>query len=80
MENHEIRGFLDNRNETIGKKIRDAEMSKVPFMLVIGEKEADSDNVSVRKHHEGDIGVMETKIFVELINKEISKSISKFEH
>jgi threonyl-tRNA synthetase len=80
LENHEIRGFLDNRNETIGKKIREAEISKVPFMLVIGEKEAGSNNVSVRKHHKGDIGVMETISFVELINKEISKSISKFEH
>jgi threonyl-tRNA synthetase len=80
LENHEIRALLDNRNETIGKKIREAEMSKVPFMLIIGEKEAESDNVSVRKHHEGDMGVMETKSFVEIINKEISKSISNFEH
>ena len=62
------------------KKVREAEMSKVPFMLIIGEKEAELDNVSVRKHHVGDMGVMETKNFVELINKEISKSISNFEH
>jgi len=55
-------------------------MSKVPFMLIIGEKEAESDNVSVRKHHVGDMGGMEIKNFVELINKEISKSISNFEH
>ena len=80
LENHEIRALLDNRNETIGKKIREAEMSKVPFMLIIGEKEAELDNVSVRKHHEGNMGVMETKSFVEIINKEISKSISNFEH
>jgi len=78
LENNEIRAFLDNRNETIGKKIRDAEIEKVPFMLIIGEKEAEMDNISVRKHRKGDIGMMETENFVNLIKEEISKSISKF--
>ena len=80
LENNEIRAFLDDRNETIGKKIREAELSKVPFMLIIGEKEAEMDNVSVRKHREGDMGVMEAENFVSLIKEEISKSISKFEN
>jgi threonyl-tRNA synthetase len=78
LENNEIRAFLDDRNETIGKKIREAEMSKVPFMLIIGEKEAKTDNVSVRKHRVGDIGLMGAENFVNLIKDEISKSISKF--
>ena len=78
LENHEIRAFLDDRNETIGKKIREAEKSKVPFMLIIGEKETKMDNVSVRKHRVGDIGLMGAENFVNLIKEEISKSISKF--
>ncbi len=80
LENNEIRASLDNRNETIGKKIREAELSKVPFMLILGEKEAQTGNVSVRKHREGDMGAMSTEAFVELIEKDIHKSISKFEN
>ena len=79
LENNEIRACLDNRNETIGKKIRDAELSKVPFMLILGERESEMMNVSVRKHRKGDLGAMSSKSFVELINKEISQSISKFD-
>ena len=75
-----FRACLDNRNETIGKKIREAELSKVPFMLILGEKEAKTGNVSVRKHREGDMGTMSTEAFVELIGKEVYKSISKFEN
>ena len=80
LENNEIRGSLDNRNETIGKKIREAELSKVPFMLILGEKEAELNNVSVRKHRKGDVGVMSLESFAELIEKEVSESISKFEN
>ncbi len=79
LENNEIRALLDNRNETIGKKIRDAEMSKVPFMVIVGEKEAAEELVSVRKHREGDQGSMTIEAFAALVNNEISKSISKFE-
>ena len=80
LENNEIRASLDNRNETIGKKIREAELSKVPFMLILGEKEAEMENVSVRKHRKGDVGEMSLESFVKLINEEISESISKFEN
>jgi len=79
LENNEIRALLDNRNETIGKKIREAEMSKVPFMVILGEKEAAEELVSVRKHREGDQGSMTIEAFAALVNNEISKSISKFE-
>ena len=80
LENNEIRASLDNRNETIGKKIREAEISKVPFMLILGEKETKMENVSVRKHREGDLGMMDLKSFVRLIKDEISKNISNFEN
>ena len=80
LENNEIRASLDNRNETIGKKIRESELSKIPFMLILGEKEAEMENVSVRKHRKGDMGAMSPESFIELIKKEISESISNFEN
>ncbi|MBH45687.1 MAG: threonine--tRNA ligase [Flavobacteriaceae bacterium] len=80
LENSEIRASLDNRNETIGKKIREAEISKVPFMLIIGEKESENESISVRKHRQGDVGSMPVQAFIDLIENEISKSISKFEN
>jgi threonyl-tRNA synthetase len=64
LKNLDIRGFLDDRNEKIGRKIRDAEVSKVPFMLLVGEKEAAEGKVAVRKHGLGDQGVMDLKEFV----------------
>jgi threonyl-tRNA synthetase len=54
---HDIRGFVDDRNETIGKKIRDNEMKKIPFLLIVGEKEIEARAVSVRRQGEGDLGV-----------------------
>lgn len=59
----DIRGFVDDRNETIGKKIREAELKKVPIMLIIGEKEAESGTVSVRRQGEGDLGTMTVEAF-----------------
>jgi threonyl-tRNA synthetase len=73
LNNSDIRGFVDDRNEKVGKKIRDAEVSKVPYMLIIGEKEIENDMVSVRKHGEGDIGTMKTSEFANFLNKEIKK-------
>ncbi len=65
LKETDIRGFLDDRDEKIGRKIRDAEMKKVPFMLIVGEKEATESKVAVRKHGEGDKGVMGLTEFVE---------------
>ena len=79
LEKNDIRTSLDNRNETIGKKIRDSELNKVPYMLILGEKEDNNNNLSVRKRKEGDLGQMSTNEFVSLINGELSKSIAKFE-
>ena len=58
LENDEIRGLIDNRSETIGRKIRDAEIDKIPFMLVVGEKESKQEMISVRSHGGKDFGVM----------------------
>ena len=60
-----LSGELDERSETIGRKIRDAELRKVPFMLIVGEEEASAKTVAVRKKGEGDLGAMRVKGFVE---------------
>ena len=78
LENNEIRASLDSRNETIGKKIRQAEISKIPFMLVIGEKEYNTDSVSIRKHKQGDIGSKKLNEFASMVKSEVDKSISIF--
>ena len=79
LENNEIRALLDNRNETIGKKIREAELNKIPFMLIVGEQEAANENVAVRKHKEGDLGTLSIESLIEKVQEEISESISTFE-
>jgi threonyl-tRNA synthetase len=78
LENNEIRASLDSRNETIGKKIRQAEINKIPFMLIVGEKEYLNQSVSVRKHREGDLGNKTIENLVDLIKKEVDNSISNF--
>ena len=79
LKNHEIRAFLDDRNETIGKKIRESEISKVPYMIIIGEKEEENQTVSLRKHSEGDLGSFTTEKVVNMINKEVKSSLTSFE-
>jgi threonyl-tRNA synthetase (EC 6.1.1.3)/Ser-tRNA(Thr) hydrolase (EC 3.1.1.-) len=69
LNNYDIRGFVDARNEKVGKKIREAELTKIPFMLVVGEKEAETNQVAVRKRGGDDLGSMSIDKFVELINK-----------
>ena len=72
LKERDIRGFLDERNEKIGRKIRDAEVNKVPFMLLVGEKEAMENTVAVRKHGEGDKGVMDLNDFVATFSKDFA--------
>ncbi|SHI32980.1 threonyl-tRNA synthetase [Mesonia phycicola] len=79
LENHEIRGLADNRSETMGKKIREAEMNKLPYMLIIGEQEEQDGTVSVRKHGGEDLGAMKVEQFAELIKAEIGTSLKSFE-
>ena len=68
--------MIDERSEKIGKKIRDSELKRIPYLLVIGEKEVEGDTIAVRKQGEGDKGVMKPDEFVRFINDEISKEIS----
>ena len=75
LEFSDIRALVDERNEKIGRKIRDAEVTKIPFMLIVGEKEATSGKLSVRRHGEGDLGTMTREDFVKSIEDEISQLI-----
>ncbi len=75
LNKYDIRGFVDDRNEKVGKKIRDAEVSKVPYMLIIGEKEIENGTLSVRKHGEGDIGTMKIEEFSAIVEKEIKELV-----
>ncbi len=72
----DIRGFVDDRNEKIGKKIRDAEIAKVPFMLIVGEKEVELNQVSVRQRGEGDKGSMTAEAFAILVQQAIEKELA----
>ncbi len=74
LESKDIRGFVDKRDEKIGRKIRDAEVSKVPYMLIVGEKEQQENRVSVRKHGSGDIGNFAIDEFAGFFEEEINKS------
>ena len=78
LENSEIRALLDTRNEKTGRKIRDAEVAKIPFMVIVGEKEEETGTVSVRKHGEGDIGTFTIEEFVAFIKKEEQKTLKPF--
>ena len=75
LNNSDIRTLIDDRSEKIGKKIRDNELKRIPYLLVIGEKEVESGTVSVRRQGEGDKGVMKPDEFISLIKNEISKEI-----
>ncbi len=72
LNNSDIRGLVDLRDEKVGRKIRDAELKKIPYMLIVGEKEAESGTVSVRKHGHGDLGAMSVEAFSEQLIKEIT--------
>ncbi len=75
LEELDLRGSIDNRNEKTGKKIRDAEMAKIPFMLIVGEKEEGEGLVSVRKHTEGDLGAMKIEAFADLVNSMVKEEL-----
>jgi threonyl-tRNA synthetase len=77
LNNSDIRGLVDERNEKVGKKIRDAEVNKYPFMIVVGEKEADSNTLSVRQRGVGDLGSMKIEEFGHLVISEMEKELVK---
>ncbi|MGE5418629.1 MAG: His/Gly/Thr/Pro-type tRNA ligase C-terminal domain-containing protein, partial [Chloroflexota bacterium] len=68
--------LIDERSEKIGKKIRDNELKRIPYLLIIGEKEVENNTVSVRKQGSGDVGSMKLEEFVTFINSEIKKEIA----
>ncbi len=76
LNNSDIRGFVDDRNEKIGKKIRDAELAKIPFMLIVGEKEFEQNQVSVRQRGEGDRGAMSQDEFIEIVKEAVDKELA----
>ena len=76
LNNYDIRGFVDDRNEKVGKKIRDSELGKIPFMLIVGEKEAENNQVSVRQRGGEDLGAMDTDAFAKLINNAIENELA----
>jgi threonyl-tRNA synthetase len=73
LKKQDIRVIIDDRNEKIGRKIRDNELKKIPYLLIVGEKEIENNEVSVRKQGEGDMGSMKIANFAEAINSEIEK-------
>jgi threonyl-tRNA synthetase len=75
LKKYDIRGILDNRDEKIGRKIRDAEIKKIPYMLIVGEREQEQSQVSVRRHGKGDIGSMSIEDFVQLFNAEVESAL-----
>ncbi len=72
----DIRSVVDDRNEKIGRKIRDNELKRIPYLLIVGEKEAESDSVAVRRQGEGDKGIMTNEEFAEFITKEVRDQLS----
>jgi threonyl-tRNA synthetase len=78
LQENDVRGYVDHRAEKIGRKIRDAEVNKVPLMIIVGEKEAEEGRVSLRKKGEGDLGSMSVPQLLEYLKNEINKNIPKF--
>jgi threonyl-tRNA synthetase len=79
LENYEIRCTIDNRAETMGKKIREAEMNKLPYMLIVGEQEENDGTVSVRRHGGEDLGAMSVDAFAKAIQSQVAESLKTFE-
>ncbi|NDV67201.1 threonine--tRNA ligase [Bacteroides sp. 224] len=76
LDSIEIRAIVDDRNEKIGRKIRDNEMKRIPYMLIVGEKEAENGEVSVRKQGEGDKGSLKIEEFGKILNEEVQNMIN----
>ncbi|MDD3789118.1 MAG: His/Gly/Thr/Pro-type tRNA ligase C-terminal domain-containing protein, partial [Petrimonas sp.] len=77
LKKHDIRAEVDDRNEKVGRKIRDNELKRIPYLLVVGEKEAENEEVSVRKQGEGDQGSIKLTTFAENISREIEEMMSR---
>jgi len=75
LNNSDIRTVLDDRNEKIGRKIRDNELKKIPYLLIVGENEMNNNTVSVRRQGQGDMGTMSVEEFIEKINNEVNSQL-----
>ena len=75
LNNSDIRTVLDDRNEKIGRKIRDNELKKIPYLLIVGENEMNSNTVSVRRQGQGDMGTMAVEDFIKKINEEVNSQL-----
>ncbi len=73
----DVRTIIDDRNEKIGKKIRDNELKRIPYLLIVGEKEAENDEVSIRKQGEGDKGTMKIATFAEYLTEEVNNMVNQ---
>ncbi|WP_289833645.1 threonine--tRNA ligase [Parabacteroides goldsteinii] len=80
LEEQDIRVLVDDRNEKIGRKIRDNELKRIPYMLIVGEKEAENNEVSVRKQGEGDQGSMKIATFAALLNDEVEDMMNRWQN
>lgn len=80
LQEADIRGVMDERDEKIGRKIRDAEVKKIPFMLIVGEKEAQEGSISLREHGKGDIGTFSQKDFIDYFRKRVQASLLGEKH
>ncbi|MFZ5939833.1 MAG: threonine--tRNA ligase [Bacteroidota bacterium] len=80
LNNYDIRTLIDDRNEKIGKKIRDNELKRIPYLLIIGEKEVENQTVSVRRQGEGDKGAMELEAFARYLSDEVAAQLSSIEN
>lgn len=80
LEEQDIRVIVDDRNEKIGRKIRDNEMKRIPYMLIVGEKEAENNEVSVRKQGEGDKGSIKITTFAALLNDEVEEMTNRWQN
>jgi threonyl-tRNA synthetase len=78
LENDEIRALVDNRNETVGKKIREAEMQKFPYMIIVGEQEEQNNTITVREHGGEDLGTITAEAFVNIVKDKVNKSLKTF--
>jgi threonyl-tRNA synthetase len=79
LNDQNIRVLVDDRNEKIGRKIRDNELKRIPYMLIVGEKEAENNEVSVRKQGEGDKGSMNITTFASLLNAEVEEMMNHWQ-
>jgi threonyl-tRNA synthetase len=79
LKKQDIRVIIDDRNEKVGRKIRDNELKKIPYLLIVGEKEAENNEISVRKQGEGDVGSMKITNFAALLNEEVEKQMNQWQ-